>query len=701
MTRSSIALLSLLVCGSALGDFGEQSFTPASVVIPIYRITLGSSDTVSGPADYHFYTCSSTTMENCLVDLTNAAQVAALISGSPYSVPPGTYDKLTVQYCASGAGFFARIQGQTDIDESSVLNRRYYLKTVSTAGADPLTLDSAQSGPVQVSYTGCASSVALPQPLVAGSTGATLPLKLHIALRDIAWMRLGPQTLPSGCTENTAQTQSICMAYPYVIATVASEPLHFVQGLVSTSVDPLTQRSSPATAGAQLVVLTSMPTDGSPHTIYGGFTRHYFSKGSRYVPYGFDTPFKSIQALSNPACVTGCFSVENYGSSETGPGYLKIEPLLMVSGTLYLKTFTGISPTDTRDVNAHVFWKWSQVFPAVPVPTPALLRAVGVEPTRVLVHTNQKMDSSVTLSAADFSIPGLTVIGVQTLAAYYGERPYLLWALDPPVAGLGEVLRLSNAEQTLIITTSPQTPGTAYAVQWMGSPAVPLRGHVPVVLSNTVGATSILTRFQPYGRLRVDGIYRPMVAFYLERNNKFAQYLVPASGTIHSIEESAYGAGVFNGTYFNSAIHDGPSSNYQGWQLLSKFYYYTMHDPITGGPIMDPLTGFAKNHPVRDLVPYSLSGVTAITATGTYITYPPYEALDPPVSAHYIMVLQRWDGASVCPAPYMETGFQTAMQGWLDAQPAPAIEDEWDPLNRRLCYCNVVDSSARLGCAEP
>jgi hypothetical protein len=692
MTKISLILLSLLMCGPALAGYGEQSFTPTSVVIPIYRITIGSTDSVSGPADYHFYTCSSTTMESCLVDLANAAQVAALVSGSPYPVPRGTYDKLTVQYCAGGAGFFARVQGQTDVDESEVLNRRYYLKTVSSAGADPLTLDSAQSGPVQVSYTGCASSVTLPQPLVVGLTGATLPLKLHIALRDIAWMKLGPQTLPSGCIENTAQIQSFCMAYPSVIATVASEPLHFVQGLVSTSVDPLTQKSSPATAGAQLIVLTSLPADGSPQTIYGGFTRHYFSKGSRYVPYGFDTPFKSIQALTNPACVTGCFGIENYGSSETGPGYLKIEPLLMVSGTLYLKTLTGVTPPDYTDVNAHVFWKWSRVFPAISVPTPALLRAVGVEPTKVLAHTNQKMDSSVALNAADFSIPGLTVISVQTLAGYFGERPYLSWAIDPPVAGLGEVLRLSNAEQTLVITTSTQAPGAAYTVQWMSSSAVPLRGHVPVVLMNTVGATSALARFQPYGRLRVDGIYRPNVAFYLERNNKIAQYLIPAGGTVYSIEENGYPPGSYNGTYYNSVIHDGPLSNYQGWQLLSKFYYYPAPDPITGEVI---------NQPVQPLIPYSVG--SAITATNEYIAYPAYNAPDPPVSAHYLMVLQRWDGASVCPAPYMEAGFQSAMQGWLNAQSPPAIEDEWDPdpLNRKLCYCNVVDSTARLGCAEP
>lgn len=99
----SKVITSSLVEGSGLGLISsgstEQSFTPTSLKLPIFRVSLcqGNSGCTS------LYTCAANTVAGCGVELGKIDAFVDTLNASPQEIEDGTsFDYVSVQYCPDG-----------------------------------------------------------------------------------------------------------------------------------------------------------------------------------------------------------------------------------------------------------------------------------------------------------------------------------------------------------------------------------------------------------------------------------------------------------------------------------------------------------------------------------------------------------------------------------------------------------------------
>ena len=288
--------LMLLVAGALLpplpaqAGLNEASFTPDSILVPIREIGFENSTTGVSQA---IYTCPGSSESDCLVDITNEAALAALFSSTP-PINSGTYDHLYISNCLTEGGYTAKIKGDVYIGGT-----HYY--TADTAiSTDALTTTASSQGYAQLSYSGCKARYKLPDPLIV-SDGDSIALNLFTSNIDIAWARLGSKTVPSGCIENTSQTQSVCMAYPDIVPYVGASTPSLERYYIIENID------HPETLGGIILLVVDSGSDA----VLAGFTRRYFSDTSVAPSVNFDTPLKTINKNTD-----GSYVLENYGSSE-------------------------------------------------------------------------------------------------------------------------------------------------------------------------------------------------------------------------------------------------------------------------------------------------------------------------------------------------------------------------------------------------
>lgn len=274
-----------------LAGLNEASFTPDSILVPIREI--GFTNTTTG-ASQSIYTCSGSSQDECLVDITDEAALGALFSSAP-PIDEGTYQTLYVSNCLSEGSYSAKIKGVANI---SGVN--YYTADTSIS-SDVLTTNSALQGYAEVVYSGCKTNYQLPSTLTVAA-GDSVALSLFTSNIDIAWMRLGSKTIPSGCIENIAQTQSVCMAYPDIIPYIGANNASLERYYIIEDIN------NPQKLGGQILLVV----DSLGDNVLAGFTRRYFSNTSAPMSANFDTPLK--QVIKN---ADNTYDIENYGSSRS------------------------------------------------------------------------------------------------------------------------------------------------------------------------------------------------------------------------------------------------------------------------------------------------------------------------------------------------------------------------------------------------
>ncbi len=326
-----LSLVLLVFSFLARAATNEASFTPDSIIKPIFEVGLANSTSSTRSA---LYTCSGTTPGECEVEITNQAALNALFAGA--SVAPGTYDQMYVRHCTTGTGYTARLRGSVSI---GAVPTTYY----TTSGADPLSTSSASLDYVTVPYQGCETTYHLASPLTV-SAGDTVNLSLFFSHLNIAWARLGAETIPSGCTQNAGMTQSVCMAYPDIVPYVGSNTptLERYYVIEDSVVNPTFE-----SVGAMVLLVTDSVTGN----VLAGFTRRLFSDSSVPPSANYDTPLKQITDNHD-----GTWRLENYGSTATGTGYIVFPAFRRSShASSYLtESGTSIAYHAYRDINSEL-----------------------------------------------------------------------------------------------------------------------------------------------------------------------------------------------------------------------------------------------------------------------------------------------------------------------------------------------------------
>jgi hypothetical protein len=292
MSARSLIISAACLCAAstALAAPGESSFTPTSLLVPLYAVRLLGPN--NGGAD--LYKCSSAgpvdpnaavdlddagvpemAEDACLVDMADNAALAALFTHA-IDIPPGTYDTVLVSLCpANGAtGYASYVKGEVELNDTT-----YY--TASTTQV--LTTNPNHQGYTRIEYAGCASGVPLPAPVTVAD-GDEITVNAFFTLQNIAWAQLSGNG-PGGCTFNAANTLKVCTAYPI--------PVTYV-GATSPTLDLLyvTEDQSDllgAKAGGQMLLLRD-----PAGRVFGGFSRRLYSPTSVQATVNYDTAIKSV-----------------------------------------------------------------------------------------------------------------------------------------------------------------------------------------------------------------------------------------------------------------------------------------------------------------------------------------------------------------------------------------------------------------------
>jgi len=278
-----------------LAGTNEGSFTPDSILTPIREVRLTNANS---SADTAIYECAADNETDCLVDVTDNTALQDLVS--TVEIDTGDYNQIRVGNCKDEGGYSAKVRGTVVLGGTT-----YY----TASGSNPLSTNIGDLDYVTVSFTGCSSEYNLPH-TVSVTSETALRIMMFLAVENIAWARLGSATIPSGCKENAGQTQSVCMAYPDVVAYVGEttptlEVYHVCEG----------GGCAANTSGAQVLLLFD-----NNNNILGGFTRRLFSQTSVAASFAFDTPLKSSADNGDST-----YTIENFGSTAVGPGYVKFD----------------------------------------------------------------------------------------------------------------------------------------------------------------------------------------------------------------------------------------------------------------------------------------------------------------------------------------------------------------------------------------
>jgi hypothetical protein len=324
-STSYLAALSFGLCtlaGSASAAPGEQSFTPESLLTPLYAVTLESNVGLRAV----LYRCAANTVDQaprdggvasvdgslggidagvpaipsadaCLVDMADPAALSALFQGGA-DVAVGTYHKIRIHHCGGEgqpSGYTTYVRGTIELSGTT-----YY---TTSGGQAVLTTNALDARAVPLEHSGCASEIALPEPVTV-TEGGSLHLSAFFSLRNITWATLTGNGPPGGCSFSADHAQSVCTAYPIPIAYVGETSPVLDTYYITEDLTDLTASK----AGGQILLLKD-----AMGRAFGGFARRLYSPTSVQPRVNYDTPLKSV----SPTATAGAYQLETYGSSAT------------------------------------------------------------------------------------------------------------------------------------------------------------------------------------------------------------------------------------------------------------------------------------------------------------------------------------------------------------------------------------------------
>lgn len=283
--HGSITVLTCVIFNQSHAAAGDASFTPANIVVPVTEISLRNGRTVGSV----LYSCAGS-LADCRVDITSSAALTALSMGA--NINTGSYDRVVIETCRDGDAYDAAVTGIAVIDGIN-----YYTTTPATPGvSDVLSTDSADLGPVTVTYRGCVHEYLLPKPVTVAD-GDNVVINLFVNLENIAWARTA-RSIPisAGCASNV-RSQAVCTAYSAIVASV---------GVTSPKVQTYhVSINGSGQIDGQYILLFN--TDG---TAIGGFARPYYDANNSDSS-GFSTPLR-VFSLNNDGV---SYTFGNYGGA--------------------------------------------------------------------------------------------------------------------------------------------------------------------------------------------------------------------------------------------------------------------------------------------------------------------------------------------------------------------------------------------------
>jgi hypothetical protein len=271
----------------ALGEPGENSFTPTSFVMPIYSIMLTHGLAVNVP----LYSCTPGTPapsgdagalaapgagggRDCLVDMADATALQNLFN-APADIPAGTYDSIVVMSCAAGDhAFDARVKGSVDLDAVT-----YY----TSAGDAVLSTDPADLGYASINYGGCGTTVSLATPLTVNA-GDAITVSAFFTLQNLSWVLGNYSPGLGGCADAPAHAHNVCSGLPVLVGYIGAAAPTLDSFYISEDPDDLL-----ATKAAGQVMLLS--SGGEP---FSGFLRRVYSHDSVTPSVSYDVPLREI-----------------------------------------------------------------------------------------------------------------------------------------------------------------------------------------------------------------------------------------------------------------------------------------------------------------------------------------------------------------------------------------------------------------------
>lgn len=239
------------------------------------------------------YNCPGSLADNCLVDLAGPA-LQNLLNTAPIVVRPGTYDRITIEYCRGEMRYHTYLAGTVSIGGTT-----YFTRAAGNLG----TVGPAEQ--VSLPYEGCSDEFAISPPLVVADTvSIPIVLRLNFDIRDIGYAALGDPTTNQvfgfGCSPvaTLGVTPFACAAYPSVAALEGTVP-------------PVVERYR-VNGGATIGLLFDPSTD----RFIGGYFRLYVVEDQAWNPRF--TPAAIVLSLTDNG--GGSYTLRQAGSGPAGTG---------------------------------------------------------------------------------------------------------------------------------------------------------------------------------------------------------------------------------------------------------------------------------------------------------------------------------------------------------------------------------------------
>ncbi len=174
-----IAAICLATLSARAANSGGVSFTPTSLELPVWAISLHSSTDGSSAT---LYNCAGSTDADCYVDLAQTSQLTALAAKmSNVTVPTDTYDSIDVSYCQNSSGnanYTYQMEGSV-----SLAGTMYY---TATSANGYLTSTAANEAYIAISVPGCSQEYKFTNPVTV-SKNSTASITLFTTLVNMGW----------------------------------------------------------------------------------------------------------------------------------------------------------------------------------------------------------------------------------------------------------------------------------------------------------------------------------------------------------------------------------------------------------------------------------------------------------------------------------------------------------------------------------
>ncbi len=239
--RAGFALLAALTPATLVyGATGEVSFTPTGFKVSIMRIAIAAqSDGGQPTSEQVLYTCKGTTEAECLVDVTNQAELDAITAqAAGVAVQVGSYDVISLNMCAPGSGGTTRVPGfvrgaffvpsegktyATDPDAANVTGLKE-VPDLADAGAEFTAIGN---------WSCNTKTVLLRTPIVVAS-GAIAPLTVVVDAKVIAFSTSHVSPGMGGCRGNAnGQGRGLCVSYPSIFPLVSDDDAELDRFLIA------------------------------------------------------------------------------------------------------------------------------------------------------------------------------------------------------------------------------------------------------------------------------------------------------------------------------------------------------------------------------------------------------------------------------------------------------------------------------------